>query len=424
MAGNNLSIGINANTSGLKRGVKDVQSTIGGLGKTLQTAFGFTLGGIFSNILGVIKEAATSSVKIAARFEMINLQFEALIGNTAKAKKLMAELREFSVRTPFTPEDVFKAGKILLTQFPVGQVTGEIKMLGEIAAVTGKDLNELALIYAKVAERGKVNARVLNQFANAGIPIGRFLAQVKGSDAIRELSEQGQLSFNDMRDAMRLMADEWQGLDRASQSVTGRYSTLQGVVKEFLATLGEALKPQTLDALNGIIRAFGRLIEMSSGMKEFGNRVRAGFDAAISALRIFIPLKMAAFAIVKGKNPIDEFKAWFAGIDEKLKNYERFGSYSISGGKEPPPRMGGKDFVSPTDKPPTMAEVDAKMKSFGGDAAAGLFRYGAAMQSVPEMQLQEAKKQTELLGEMNQKLGNTPYNFSETNTGMRDGAGR
>jgi len=425
-----LDIEVGLKTKKLKDGLSSAKSSISGFGRTLQTAFGFSLANIFSRIADLGKEAITSAFKISARFEMLNLQFESLIGNTKMAKKLMADLREFSVKTPFTPEDVFKAGKILLTQFPAKEVGGEVKMLGEIAAVTGKDLNELALIYAKVAERGKVNARVLNQFANAGIPVSRFLAKVKGDTAIRDLSEQGKISFNDLRDAMTMMADEWQGLDKASQTMTGRWSTFVGVVKNGLASIGDAFSDQALDGLNQLIRLLEKVPTLAKGLKDVGEEARLAWDftggLAVALTKGFGSMRFD-FKEGKFRGGPEALTEWAEGIGNRLQNKLLYDSYSDVAGRRGKlgELTGSGEFESPIDR--ALAMKSAGAKAFAGDAAAGLFRgFSRNITELPQMQLEEAKRTNEILSRMENKGSVTDLYFKTAPgyNAIKEGAGR
>lgn len=76
--------------------------------------------GNFSTILKTVSFTALTAgiISVTKRIfdlgvaqEQTNIAFETLVGNTAKAKKLLQELTQFSLITPFTPDQVNKAAK-------------------------------------------------------------------------------------------------------------------------------------------------------------------------------------------------------------------------------------------------------------------------------------------------------------------------
>ena len=263
-----LDIKIGASADGVKKGVNQAKSSIKGLGKTLQTALGFSLAQIASKIAELAKNAIMFAVKMTARFETLGMQFGILIKNALLAKRTMTQLREFSVKTPFTPEEVFRASKALLAfGFSAGEQIKIIKQLGDVSAVSGKNLEEIAFIYGKVFSRGKAQMRELNQLIWAGVPIMEELAKQTGKtqNEMFEMSRKGQITFKMIEQAFKNMTTEGgrfaDGASKLAGTLEGRWSTLKGVIAELADTVGQLFRDKIMTGLNGAITLTNWLIK-------------------------------------------------------------------------------------------------------------------------------------------------------------------
>ena len=119
-----------------------------------------------------------ASVTEAANFEKLSLAFETLVGDATRAQGLMKELEDFSIKTPFTPDEILNASKMLVSfGLETDKVSGTMAMLGDVSAGTGKDLNELARIFGKVFTKGRAQGEELNQMAGQESPSSKSWRQ-------------------------------------------------------------------------------------------------------------------------------------------------------------------------------------------------------------------------------------------------------
>ncbi len=109
-------------------------------------------------------------------------------------------LRKVADVTPFYTNYVIQAGKVLAgSGVEAGNTVEVIKMLGDSSAGTGKDLKEMAALYAKSMNKGKVQTKELMQLVNAGVPIIDKLAKSlnRPKEARGKRAEQGKIKFKD-----------------------------------------------------------------------------------------------------------------------------------------------------------------------------------------------------------------------------------
>lgn len=197
-----------------------------------------------------------SSLNSASKLEQLNISFEVFLGSAEKAKQVVAELRKFADLTPFETEPVNNAGRALLAfGFSAEELIPTLTKIGDVASGTGKDFNELALIYGKAKAQGLIQGEELNQLAEAGIPIYAELAKVLDTDEskIRKLGEQGRIQFSDLERVFTNLTSEggrFAGLmERQSKSLDGLFSTLasaiQGKVTNVITGLFPLIKSVT-----------------------------------------------------------------------------------------------------------------------------------------------------------------------------------
>ena len=242
----------------------------------------------FGEIAGMAKNAAfaigttlvaavASVIKAGADMEKLEVGFRSIAGGADEAGKMVARLNQFAVTTPFQLEDISRAARQLLA---VGttedQLTSRLRMLGDIAAASSTNINEIAAIFSKVQAKGKVELENLNQLMDRGIDIGGALRDVTG-DMNLEM-EAGAVSVEEFNAALFSMTQQGGFAEDAmlnlSDTVTGKLTTALDTLKVGLADLGEesgllnvTSAAITLFTLN-LKKAFGLTGDMTKAVTE------------------------------------------------------------------------------------------------------------------------------------------------------------
>ena len=227
--------GITRSIAGVKRGMSGLISLAGG-------PLGVALAGAGAAV------GAVGLVKLAADAESTQVKFKTLTGSATNAKKIIADLQQFSASTPFQFNGLAAASQELLA-FKVSQqdLIPTLSQLGDVAASTGTDVGELASIFGKVKARGTLMTESLDQFNERGIAVGSELASMFGvTDAkIREMASNGEISFSDLQAAMTRMTSEggtaFNGMADQSKTLGGLWSTLTDNVSLAMLDIGNAL---------------------------------------------------------------------------------------------------------------------------------------------------------------------------------------
>lgn len=235
--------------------------------------------------------AAKQGMNFAADTEQTLVAYTTMLGGaTDKAQALNAEVTKFSSATPFQLPELRGAAKTLLG-FNVAQqqIVPTMKMLGEIAAGTGKPIGELADKYGKMKARGVADMEALNGFMEAGaIDAEKFAASLGMTrEALFKAVENKQVTFGDVQ--RQLIAATSAGgkfngmLGAQSQTVSGLLSTLKDNVNITLGAIGEKLF--TAFNVRGVIAS---MISLTGWIREtMVPAVFAAFDRIVQFLTPF-----------------------------------------------------------------------------------------------------------------------------------------
>lgn len=214
------------------------------------------------------------ALKTASKIEQMNTRFESLAGGADKAQKLVKELLQFSARTPFEISGVSEAAaQLLAAGFGVDSITGELKILGDIAAGAKRPLEEMVPLYTEIRLKGKAFTQDLRQFATRGVPVISVLAKQLGKTEakIYDMAQQGKLKFPLIRQAMLSMTESgglfFNQMDKQSRTLFGIWSNLLDIFNQAMGDFGRAFSEAI--GLPGLVN---RLIE---GI----GKLKVGFDA-------------------------------------------------------------------------------------------------------------------------------------------------
>lgn len=238
---------VGADSSGVRTGLLPGMSAIQGMKATVAGMVGS-----LSAMLGGITLAGTAGwgVKLAAEAETAKIGFTALLGSGKAATEMLQQIRDMGKETPFEFGELRGSAQTLIA---FGQATESIlptlAMLGDISSGSGKNIQELTLIYGQAAAAGRLMTQDMNQLTSAGIPILQSLADHFGvtKTAVRKMVEEGKIDFETFANVMKGMTDKgglyFGQMDEKSKSLEGRWSTLKDTAGELALAVGEKLMP-------------------------------------------------------------------------------------------------------------------------------------------------------------------------------------
>lgn len=274
---------------------------------------------------GTVVLAATGwGIKLAADAEQAEIAFTTMLKSASGAKAVLAELEQFAASTPFQLKDLRDGAKQLLNAgIAADRLTGQLTILGDIAAGTGKPINDFVRIFSKVKSTGKVSLETLNQLAERGVPIYSALQSQLGRsrEEMLKMISKGKVGFSDMNAALNTLATGSGvfagGMLAQSQSISGLFSTLKDNVGFAMRELGiEVMNAFNFKAMlaDGISLFQSLKSGIASARPAFvatANVVKAAFSAVWETVSVVFGGITSALGITSG-NWVQSFVEWAA----------------------------------------------------------------------------------------------------------------
>ena len=312
MANNNLIIKLGAQVSGALAGLKKVGGAVADLGKK---AGALALKGAATALAGIAAAGAgvgavgSKVLKLGANAEKTRLAFQTMLGSVEKGDAMMEKLDRFSNSTPYSGDQVNRAAKTLLGfGVEVGNIETALRKVGDVAAGSGKDFNDLAAIYGKVFAKGKADSEALNQMVEAGIPIIKILGDMYGKtgDQIYDMASKGKISADDVSkafDKMSARGGVYAGMmEKQSKTTSGMWGAVIGQLEYAGSMIGEMIAPAVKYVL-GIFQGWAdTLVEMCKDgrMVEYLATIAyAAIDVGARMAKVFVYVKEYGIAAFK-----------------------------------------------------------------------------------------------------------------------------
>jgi len=240
----------------------------------------------FAGILGGIFDVSTKA----------RIGFTALLGDSAKAEKLLTQVTQLATSSPFDTEPLIQASQRLLGVGKAAEtIVPTLTHVGDlISAMGGDPTNIESVLYAltQIQTVGRLTGQDAMQLKNSLIPITKLLAESLGKTQadIQKMQEAGQISADMVFTALDKAGIKVAGaMNNAVNTVSGGLSvlrdTLQGLYRQ-----SPFLQKLYVDVVAGIKSAAAFV-----GGAEFTDAFNR---AAASAEAVYVALKpvLSAFA--------------------------------------------------------------------------------------------------------------------------------
>ena len=264
---------------------------------------GNLLTGAIVGLVGGLRDVAGGMFDAAVSAEQTQVSFETFLGSAEAANEVIERLNQFSVSTPFEPSQVLEAGKSLLAfGIDVENLEDSLRAIGDVSAGTGKDFNELAVIFGKAKVQGTLFAEDINQLTEAGVPIIQEFAKQLGvsESQVKKLASEGKISFDNLNQAFQDLTSEggkfFDLTAKQSQTIGGLLSTLRGSATAAGKDLVQAFFPFIRTILVPVIEMMG---EFSQIVRPVAQGISTTLTSAFEFLgRVLEPVR-ENFALIR-----------------------------------------------------------------------------------------------------------------------------
>ena len=248
-------------TRSMERGLRSANRVLSGITRGLgRGAAAVAKYGVIG--IGAVTGAVALLVREFSKIENAQAAFQPLLGSAKKAKEAVDAINETAASTPFQFETLADSVNQLLPVMngSIEDVITTVRMLGDTAGGNAQKLGSITRGFTKAMLKGKVDMESLNMIAEAGVPIFGDLADVMGvemGDAFFKMVSAGKVGTKDLTKAFQRLTGEggkfFNGMDIASKTMTGLFSTLKDNISLTSAELGSVLAPIIKDLTRGAI---------------------------------------------------------------------------------------------------------------------------------------------------------------------------
>lgn len=220
-----------------------------------------------------------------AELESQTRSLQVLTGSAEKAGQIIKELQQLGAVTPFTSTELIDSAK-RLQAFGVeaDKVVETTRRLADVSGATGAELQGLVTAYGQVQAKGRLQGEELLQFQERGVALQQELRKqynLSGEEFQDALSK-GKISAEAVEFAIQSLTEAGgkyaNGAIAQSDTLNGRFSTLQDGIEEIARTIGAALTPAIKAVLNEAIFAINtinQLLATGARARSFGLDQRA-----------------------------------------------------------------------------------------------------------------------------------------------------
>ena len=228
-------------------------------GRATGAVLGITAAGLTRGPLGVITETLKQAGSALTDFrdsvleaygsvEKIKTQMGVVFGTKTQANSVFQDISDYAVKSPFGIESVSEFA-VLLKQSGVysSDLLDTLKMIGDTAGGDNEKMKRIANNYAQIVAVGKASMLDMRQFAYAGIPIYKEVADyLKVSQSeLRKMISDGKVSAEVIEKVFEKMTSKGGVFNGATEkgalTLSSRRQNLEDVKTMAKAELGEWL---------------------------------------------------------------------------------------------------------------------------------------------------------------------------------------
>ena len=289
MSDGSVTIEVTLTKEQIEKGLKSINADLKTLEKS-SSSFANKMANSFKNFGDKVSKAGTAltvglttpltalgvaGVKYNAQMEDFEANLTTLLGSADDAKDMLADLKEMANTTPFETSDLLEATQMMLGfGLEADKTRGYLETLGDISMGNSEKLMSLTRAFSQIGASGKATMEDINQMIDAGFNPLQIMAEKTGKSMaeLREEVSDGEVSFEDIADAMKTATSEggryYKSMEKASKTMNGKMSSALDALNTALGDLTESLLPLATKAIEKITEWANAFTELDDESKQ------------------------------------------------------------------------------------------------------------------------------------------------------------
>lgn len=217
--------------------------------------------------IAAIKGYAENVVKVYGAFEMTRKSLSVLLKTEERALMMFNKISRLAVKSPFTIQQLTDATRQMAAyRIESGKLYEKTKMLADISAGLGVEMNRLILAYGQVKAANFLRATELRQFSEAGIDmlgqLSAYYSELEGkvvstAEVFDRISKR-QVLFEDVDEVLTRVTSKggtfYKMQEEQAKTVAGRISNIKDEIQLAFDEIGKSSHDAILNVL-GMIKA-------------------------------------------------------------------------------------------------------------------------------------------------------------------------
>lgn len=273
-----------------------------------------------------VQQFLQNLIMIGGEFEKQKIALGSIFKNTAKGNETFEQIKQWSVKSPFTFSNLTAYTKQLASfGFQYRDVFETTKKLADISAGVGVDMGRIILAYGQVYTAHYLRGQELRQFTEAGIPMvdelskvltERMGKKVSAGDVFKLISDK-QVEFEDVKKVIDKITGDggtfYKMQEKQSESLVGKWTNLKDAI--------EIMYSDVEFANNGILKG---AITMLTKLALYWKGVGISVLAVASAYGLLALKNRLVYATASREaSLIATMDAKKAAIDSQTMSYNR-----------------------------------------------------------------------------------------------------
>lgn len=284
-----------------------------------------------SAIYGFIK----NMVKVRGEFELQNVALRAILQNKDEADRIFLQVQQMAMQSPFSIMQLTTYTKQLAAyRIEADKLVGTTKMLADVSAGLGVDIQRLILAYGQVKSANYLRATEIRQFTEAGLNIAGELAsyfsELQGRmvtvGEVMEMVTKRMVKFEDVEEVFKRVTSAggifYDMQKKQSESISGQLQRIGDAYSIMLNDIGKSNQEtitSSLTLIREMISSWRAMVPtlMTIGGLMAGILVVKGIIGAIKVTKqLNVILQAAALNLfnVANAQKAASFATWATGI--------------------------------------------------------------------------------------------------------------
>lgn len=245
----------------LERQIGRLERVNGGAIKTmLSDAFNsIPFANVLTNPIVVAGTAGFKALQQGFEREQVKVAFDVLIGDESAAGKLLGDIKQFGMLTPYMTADLQENAKMMLS-FGIAsdKIMPNLKAIGDIAMGDRTKMNSLTLAFSQMTSTGKLMGQDLLQMINSGFNPLTEMSRTSGKSVavLKDEMSKGKITAEMVTQAFYSATQaggQFYGMtEKMGQSKAGKWSTIVGKGTDLLLKLYDIIEPLVIPAMNSL----------------------------------------------------------------------------------------------------------------------------------------------------------------------------